>query len=449
MIRALILVIGAVCCAAAQEATEAAAAPEIPRLLDLRTAQDIALRDNPSIHAALARIDQAAARIKQARSQYFPTLGATASAAFTDLADNTVNLLPPGSDDSVEQYNARLDATWLIFDGFAREFRNKAAKFDESSNEAAYRNVQRQLLSAVANAFYNVQLARENIAIAEADGEFNERQLVEAQARKRVGTGSLSDVLNFEVRVREAQTRLLQGQGGHRVALIVLGELMGVPEAAMPADVDVAPLTPETPEELVEPSVMDSVAFALANRPDVEQSELLVQQAKAFVRINQSSYYPSLAAIASHEGDRTSDASLEEDDFASTVGLVLSIDVFTGGLRRARVQESRAFKSETERLYDQTALGVASEVRQVVQNLSTAQQQLRLQRETTQYVEQNRDLVEKEYDSGQGSLVRLNEAQRDLISARSRLALAQVAMRLLWHDLRTATGEVLEPYAAE
>jgi outer membrane protein TolC len=46
--------------------------------------------------------------------------------------------------------------------------------------------------------------------------------------------------------------------------------------------------------------------------------------------------------------------------------------------------------------------------------------------------------------AGQVSLVRLNEAQRDLIQQQGRLALARVALRQAWHDLRVATGEILE-----
>lgn len=58
-------------------------------------------------------------------------------------------------------------------------------------------------------------------------------------------------------------------------------------------------------------------------------------------------------------------------------------------------------------------------------------------------MQQNRDLVEKEFAAGQGSLVRLNEAQRDLVTAQARLALALVSLRLTWHNLRTSTGEIL------
>jgi outer membrane protein TolC len=57
-------------------------------------------------------------------------------------------------------------------------------------------------------------------------------------------------------------------------------------------------------------------------------------------------------------------------------------------------------------------------------------------------VQKNRDLVEKEYKAGVGSLVRLNEAQRDLTAAQVRLAAAQVALRQAWYDLWSATGQI-------
>jgi len=87
---------------------------------------------------------------------------------------------------------------------------------------------------------------------------------------------------------------------------------------------------------------------------------------------------------------------------------------------------------------------VASDVRQAIESLEASQDNLKLQRANADYVQRNRDLVEKGYAAGQASLVRLNEAQRDLIEARARLALARVSLRQAWHDLRTATAETLK-----
>ena len=63
--------------------------PGLPAILDLETAQRIAVAGNPGLQAARARVDQAATRIKQARAGYFPRLDASVSAYRTWLSNNS------------------------------------------------------------------------------------------------------------------------------------------------------------------------------------------------------------------------------------------------------------------------------------------------------------------------------------------------------------------------
>jgi outer membrane protein TolC len=92
---------------------------------------------------------------------------------------------------------------------------------------------------------------------------------------------------------------------------------------------------------------------------------------------------------------------------------------------------------------------VASEVRQDIALLAAAREQVRLQRESVGLVEQNRELAQSEYEAGSASLVRLNEAQRDLTTTYGRLAQALVGYHLARQRLLSATGHNLEPFAGE
>jgi outer membrane protein TolC len=160
------------------------------------------------LFAARNRVEQAKARVRQARAAYWPSLDASASYSETWLSDGQIDSqrwLDPSPDDSPETYQAGLEAGWLLFDGFGRRFQNAAARFGVEESEASHREARRLLAAAVAGSFFAAQLARENIAIAEANEAFNQRQLQEARVRRRVGTGSLSDELNFEIRVNEAR----------------------------------------------------------------------------------------------------------------------------------------------------------------------------------------------------------------------------------------------------
>ncbi|MDA1082723.1 MAG: TolC family protein, partial [Gemmatimonadetes bacterium] len=61
----------------------------VPPVLDLQTAQRIALRKNPSLQAADARVREARARVRNATAQFFPTLGISGSGTRTRTSENT------------------------------------------------------------------------------------------------------------------------------------------------------------------------------------------------------------------------------------------------------------------------------------------------------------------------------------------------------------------------
>ena len=122
------------------------------RVLDLRTAAQIALAGNPSLAAAQARVMQAGQVVRQAQAPYWPQLDAKAGVVRMDLSEREIGnqrlsydlirgLYPPGTVppfDSVynnpeEYYSAGLSATWRLFDGLAREFTLAAARYGEKA----------------------------------------------------------------------------------------------------------------------------------------------------------------------------------------------------------------------------------------------------------------------------------------------------------------------------
>jgi outer membrane protein TolC len=299
------------------------------------------------------------------------------------------------------------------------------------------------LLYQVAASYFNAQLARENINIAKANEGFNQRQLEEAEARYRVGTGSLSDVYNFQVRINAARSQLIAAKQGYEVALYGLASLMGIPEAKLPSHIELSRLEDETGDELAIPEAEHAVQYALEHRPDLIQQEFLRKQAKANVGSARSGYYPTINITGSIDGDRINDREFESEDFGESVRLSITYNLFSGGQTLSRVSEAKSRLRESERNIDDTKISVISDVESAATRLKAAQDQLRLQRENTELVQKTRDLVEKEYTAGQGSLVRLNEAQRDLVTAQSNLVLSLVSMRQAWEGLKSSTGEIL------
>ncbi len=433
-------------------ATESNPAVAALKELNLDAARQIALANSPTIKAAQARMAQARQRVRQASAAYWPFLDLNVSARQVKLSDNqyqtnlaTARYVNPQAtiEDPQDYYRGGLAASWLLFNGFERKFVQAAAQYGEKESQAAFDDAMRLLLAAVAEAYYHAQLARLDIMIAEADEAFFQRQLTDARARRNMGTGSLSDQMNFEIQINTAQTALLEKRRVYDVALYGLAALMGLADAALPAGMQLARLADKTDQDEQAVDVSPCIEYARRHRPDLKLQDFRVQRAQAEVGAARAKYYPSINLAADVAGDRSGSAAVDQDDFGYTVGLYLTYNLFAGGAHQAAVAEARAAQRENQQTLQDREIQVVSQVRQAVRLIQSAQQQLPLQRTSAQLAERNRDLVAKEYAAGQTSLVRLNEAQRDLTAAQSRLALALVGLRLAWQQLQAATAEVL------
>ncbi len=421
------------------------------QLLDLATAQQIALADNPSLAAAAERVEQARHRVEQARALYWPSIDAGGSAATIRMSENdaTVQSMFPGGADidrNSEKYRLSLGASWLLFDGFSRKFSNLIAEYGQQESEQARRDGMRLLLQSVAESYYRAQLAQYNKAIAEADFSFNSKQENDAKMSMDAGAGSLSAVLNFQVQMNNASTDILLAERDYDLALYGLAVLLGRESGQMPEGLELAIVDMAEEHDFYELSTEKLLQAATVNRPDLLRRVFSLQRAESSVGANQAAFYPQLLLNGSVDADRADDVDFEGDDFGSTLSVNLAYNLFRGGGDQARIAEAKASRREAARTLDQQKNKVQSEVRQAITRLEQARAQLKLQRASVKLVEQSRDLVEEGYKAGQESLARFNEVQRDLVRTQSRLALSLISLYTNRQGLETATGESLIPY---
>ncbi|GAB4336333.1 MAG: hypothetical protein Kow0089_06500 [Desulfobulbaceae bacterium] len=416
-------------------------------VLDLETAQRLALAANPTMEQARARVEQARARVEQAAAAWYPSLDLTAGASRTRLSDTAwettgalAALYGQTADQTSEDYAVGLQASWILFNGFQREFAEEQARYVHRSTEESRRNVTRLLAAAVAEAYLNAQLAGTQVRIAGADRDFYEQQLRDAQNRYDVGAGPWGDVLNIKVQLNSARTSLLLSQREEEAALYGLASLLGLPGARLPEHVRLAELDREIADKGVAEKVESLIEEALGTRPDVKELKLREKAAEAGVSVAEAGNWPILLVAGGINGARQDDPGFSGDDFGNTIGLNLSWNLFSGWADRARRFEAQQQVRETKATLRDLRNRIAAEVRQGVALLEAAREQVVLQRESVRLVEENRDLARSEYEAGEASLVRLNEAQRDLTRTHSRLAQAIVAFHRANQRLLAALG---------
>lgn len=447
-----------------------------PGLLSLLDARGIALRANPDIHAARARLESALARIGEARSFYYPQveLSQTASRTFlsptrqTSLGNyfgsfyipdlpanpsvfdliNTVSRLSSylprnystGTQSSFSSHATVLAASWTIFDGFAREARLMSVKETYQATVMSLADVERLIVQAVDAAYFQAQLGQEELRVALADEAFSEKQLSGVRKRYEAAKISKADVLNFEVRVRAARANVLSARRLRDTGRIMLAELLGLPEAHLPEEVTIPALEAEESIDLDEQQVEDWLQRAYHARPDLAQVRHEVAARHENIVLARGQFYPELNLRGSWGFETLHNLNYSQDDQSSAMQLEFRWPLFSGGFRTSQLRRANAEWWEASSRLRKKHLEIGKQVRRALVDLHDAQAQVLIQRENRAAAGENRDIVETQYSAGKSSLVRLNEAQRDYVQADGALARARVRLRQAWSDLHAAAG---------
>lgn len=406
--------------------------------LTLEDAWRIALRDNPNEAATRARFEQALARARLARAAYHPQLEATGNGARVNFSDRA-QTLNPMLDDSAEQFEAALRATWLIWDGGARRSRLNAALSAADAAEASLEEIRMDLLANVGRAFTSAQLARENVRISTADAEFQNRQLQDIRRREAAGAASRADRLNFDIRRLAAENSAVTARANYDTAMAALTALLGLDaDHPLPAP---APVDPDAPAHEA-PVYTDAWLEARSQLPALLRAESQVRAAQANRSVERAAYRPALAAFGDVSATRTDDPAFTGDDVGNTVGLQISWDLWDGGQRRARTREAEWAVEEAAAGARGIELQAQAQLANAITGYAAAVRSEEITRETLELTRENRDLVEAAFRAGQESLLRLNEAQRDYTTAESRAVQARLTREQAWIDLLRAKGRL-------
>ncbi|MBR7144420.1 MAG: TolC family protein [Lentisphaeria bacterium] len=409
------------------------------KTLTLEDAQKIALLNNPNYVAAYHSVNAAKMRYYQSFASYSPTISMSAgwSGGITDYmsqqgsaAHRTSN---PNQDYS-SRFSGGVSASLLLFDGLSREFGIMAAKHNYSSVVALNENARRQLLLAVAQAYYDILLANENRRIALEDMSFQLKNLRETEIKHQYGAVPLSDVLNFQIQVNQADSNRLTAEYNYSTALYTLAALMGYPEGTIPDTIKFPEIKYESESLLL--SVDTYLDMALANRPDLKSYREQLKISEYQLYQTYSAFSPVIRASASYSLTGSKDIyhgrnggysrSIDTQDL--NYGVSAEWVIFNGFQRYNATREAKANLAIAEFSVAQAWLSVVNDVRTAYANYDVNIKQANLYFAIRKLVFEQRDLVQAEYDAGQAEIVRLNEAQRNVVSAEGTLvqALANV-----------------------
>jgi len=330
---------------------------------DLNALEEKVTVSNQNVAAATSSFLAARALVRQARSQYFPTV--TTSPAIT--AQRSSATLTPGAASitpgtkTFTDYSLPFDATWQpdLFGRVRNTVRSSVAGAQASA--ADLENVRLTIQAEVASDYFSLHGQDALKKLLDDTVVAYQQSLDLTNVLYETGISSDEAVAQAETQLettkaQDTAVEISRAQFEHAIATLV-------GEPASTFSVRREPLHPSPPAiPFGVPSQL------LERRPDIAASERLVAQANAQIGIATTAYYPtvSLNAAAGFESTHIAQWLTWPSRFFS-VGPALAETIFEGGLRRATVQQFRAQYDESVANYRQTVL---TAFQQVEDNLS-------------------------------------------------------------------------------
>ena len=326
---------------------------------------------NQSLKAALARLEEARAQTRIARSSWFPTVTADASATRAETSVYAAGYVP-GKTRTGNTFVLSGDLSYEI-DVFGRVRNTVAgARATEQATAGDLGALDLSLHAELATDYFILRgLDIEQRFLDQTVADYG-RALGLTQNLYQGGAAAISDVQQAEAQLETARTqaedtRLRRAQTEHAIA-VLLGQEASSYSLSARAE-DTFPTLP-----LIEPGLPSEL---LERRPDVAAAERRVAAANAGLGVARAAYFPVFDLFGSAGSEAISAATwLTAPSRFWSIGPQAVLTLFDGGLHRAQSAAAHASYDEQVANYRNTVLTAYQDVED---NLAAIRQ---LQRES-------------------------------------------------------------------
>ena len=370
-----------------------------------------ALQANQNLKAAVARVDQARATARVARSDLLPGLYLDPSFSRQRFSPNQSPSYGPLT---ANTWQAPLDLSYEI-DLWGRVRRGfESARADAQGSLAAFDNVLLTLQADVAQNYFRLRALDAEIATVTGTVELREEQVRLVRSRFSGGIGNDLDIARAETELAtteaEAASLAQQRQQLENAIAILAGQ--------NPASFHLAADAPGnwSPPALAIPAGLPS--DLLERRPDVAQAKRQLASANARIGVAKAAFFPVLTLTGSG-GYLSADVDTLFNWSSRTwsIGPSLSLPIFAGGRNKANYQRSKAVFEESVANYRQQVLVAFGEVEDSLSGIRHLADQSSAQQRAVTNARRAVDLATDRYRSGIVSYIEVVDASREALQA--------------------------------
>ncbi|MCH8488192.1 MAG: TolC family protein [Candidatus Cyclonatronum sp.] len=440
-----------------------AAAPLSPAMTDSLHASEVmtleqaferALEHNHAIRTERLSAEQARNNISRGNAGQVPVIELSGSAElsrtntdlelanFGDPAAGNTAISVDGAESRT--FQAGVNLRYTLFDGFSGRYRFRQLQQLGSLAELSTRITIEQTLFEVAQRYFQVLEAGEQLRIERENLRSSELRLSRTRDAQQFGTARQLDVLNAEVNFGNDQIRVEQAENALNEAWRGLQLLLGMEISRSDGEAPALHDGYDPSEALLLESLLQS---ALEHNVRVKLSQTELSLAEVQQQLAGSGRFPELSLQGRYgwqnqENDANQLRSLEQTGFTASVNLRYVL--FDGFNTRRSVQNAAIERRSREENRIQVLRSVEADVLNSWSALQTQRRALQLSAQTVTAAERQFQESEEAARTGRISAIELRDAQLSLLEARLQQTRIRQALRLREIELLLLSGEMGE-----
>ena len=414
-------------------------------LLTLQEAIARAQGETADARALAAAIDEADARLRRARSGFFPRVDVSETVqrgnqpvfVFGSLLSQqrftAANFAIPALNqpDPVTNTRTAVSLEQPVFDAGMTRLGMTAARLDREVASVTRDSARQDLAFRAAQAFVRVLQLEATLRAAEAAVTAAESDRQRARARRDVGVVTEADVLAVDVHLADMRQRQITATGDLAVSRIQLAEAVGLP---LTAAVDLV-----RPAARATPSDGDLVQEAFTNHPDLRRADVHVQLAEIGRRTARAALLPTIVLQGAWEFNG---ATLGSQQSSWVIGAELRVNVFRGFADTARIAEAHHAHVRATAERERVARGIEVEVRAATAQLAAARAREDAGRAALTQARESQRIIRDRYETGLATVTDVLRAAGATLDAESRATTAEMDVILQTVALDRALGRL-------
>ncbi|NSW45126.1 MAG: TolC family protein [Bacteroidales bacterium] len=387
--------------------------------LTLQQAIELGIKQNLMRQVSQLEVEKKQAKVNEYMASLFPNI--KASGSYNRNIDRPVIFMPAGPPFFGNVLKMGSDNSYTGGVSFGLPLFNMAiyesialGKKDLALTKEKLRENEIQLTTNIKKTYYNLLLLKESYRVMNKSYHHALENVKNITQMNQQGMVSDYDKIRAQVQVENIKPNLIQLQKSYDNVMRMFKLLLNIDDSIQV----LIDTTLIYDQNIIENISYDSIQYE--NNTTLQQLQLQKSLIKSQLRLTKSNMFPTLMAIGNYQYQTQAD-NFKFNEYkwvkTSILGLQLNIPLFAGLSVHRQIKQVNITAKELELQEQFTRKNIESQINTALNNMQIAQEKLTWSKQNMQLAEQGYNIAKTRYNTGQSTLLELNDADNALTQA--------------------------------